>query len=439
MIRWRPALNLLVVLLTTTASPAFGQVPWPTREWEISTPEAEGLSGSALDALDRRIRVGEFGYIDRVVVTRHGRLVFDGRYDHDYREISRGSRSQIGCGYGCEDPSWDHQFNYLHPDWHPYHQGRQVHTLQSVTKSVSATLIGVAIGRGEIPGVDAPLLPFLDGYDTSRQERGLADATLEDVLTMRTGIEWHETDRPMNDSNTTIQLERSPDWVQFTLDQPMDARPGEKWVYNSGGSQLMSAILRHATGADFSINGRIVEAGPAVRITAELRSADGARVAARQLDGPLDDVLSLIDQLSLAFLQELLPGGFQQEIDVASLASESPQAIGAYLTGMRDFRAGRATHRLTKGFVRLKCFGRRLPGSDRRTWLHDPNAADAVESHVQEIDDAFAEHAHALAAPSLEGHDGHVGARPALGRVRQRRSVGQAEPDPQPADRQHTG
>ena len=76
----------------------------------------------------------------------------------------------------------------------------------------------------------------------------LRDATLEDLLTMRTGIEWHENDRPMNDSNTTIRLERSADWVQFTLAQPMDADPGQKWAYNSGGSQLMSAILRVVTG-----------------------------------------------------------------------------------------------------------------------------------------------------------------------------------------------
>ena len=49
----------------------------------------------------------------------------------------------------------------------------------------------------------------------------LYGATLDDLLTMRTGIEWHETDRPMNDSNTTIRLERAHDWVRFTLDQPM--------------------------------------------------------------------------------------------------------------------------------------------------------------------------------------------------------------------------
>lgn len=45
-----------------------------------------------------------------------------------------------------------------------------------------------------------------------------------------------------------MQLERSRDWIQFTLDQPMDAAPGTKWAYNSGGSQLLSGIIRQATG-----------------------------------------------------------------------------------------------------------------------------------------------------------------------------------------------
>ena len=91
-------------------------------------------------------------------------------------------------------------------------------------------------------------MPLLEVYDLSRLAPRVRRATLQDLLTMRTGIEWHETDRPMNDSNTTIQLERSDDWVQNTLDQPSDAAPGVKWVYNSGGSQLMSAILRRVSG-----------------------------------------------------------------------------------------------------------------------------------------------------------------------------------------------
>jgi hypothetical protein len=42
---------------------------------------------------------------------------------------------------------------------------------------------------------------------------------------------WHESDRPLDETNTTYQLEKSRDWIQFTLDQPMDAAPGTKWTH----------------------------------------------------------------------------------------------------------------------------------------------------------------------------------------------------------------
>ena len=113
---------------------------------------------------------------------------------------------------------------------------------------MTATLFGVAMHRGELKGVDAPLLSYFAAYDLSKVDPRLRQATVADLLTMRTGIEWHESDRPLDETNTTLQLERSPDWIRFTLAQPMDAEPGAKWVYNSGGSALMAEIIRSATG-----------------------------------------------------------------------------------------------------------------------------------------------------------------------------------------------
>jgi CubicO group peptidase (beta-lactamase class C family) len=220
----------------------------PGREWPTATPESLGLDAGPLAAIDRDITSGVYGNIDHVFVAIKGTAIVDRRYPRDYREISRGRTSPIGCGEGCPDRAWMHEFNYLHPDWHPYYQGRDVHTLQSVTKSVAATVIGVAVGRKEIAGFDQPLLSFFKDRDLSKIDPRLRRATLDDLLTMRSGIEWHEQDRPLDDTNTTIQLERSKDWIAFTLSQPMDAEPGAKWAYNSGGSQLMSGIIRTATG-----------------------------------------------------------------------------------------------------------------------------------------------------------------------------------------------
>jgi CubicO group peptidase (beta-lactamase class C family) len=254
MIRQHAPLTMFLgtmICLGGVAAPAHGsQAPWPTNGWPRSEPEARDLDAAPLEALDARTRNGDFGFVDRMVVIRNGYLVVDRTYAHDYRAISRGVTGPLGCGIdACDDEADVHAYNYYHPDYHPFFMGRDVHSLQSVTKSVAATVIGVAISRGDIVGVEAALVSFLDAYDLSGIDARLRTATLEDLLTMRSGIEWHEQDRPLDGTNTTLQLERSQDWVRFTLSQPMDAAPGEKWVYNSGGSHLMSAVVREAGGA----------------------------------------------------------------------------------------------------------------------------------------------------------------------------------------------
>jgi CubicO group peptidase (beta-lactamase class C family) len=222
--------------------------PWPGASWPVASPASQGLSGAAFDAIDRDARSGVYGNLDRLLVIRHGYLVVNHDYARDYRTISRGASGPLGCGEGCTDATKMHQFNYLHPNWHPYYQGRDVHSLQSVTKSIAATLVGIALGRGEIKTLDQPFLEHFADRDLSTVDPRLRKATIDDVLTMRSGIEWHETDRPLDQTNTTYQLEYSKDWIAFTLSQPMDADPGTTWVYNSGGSMLLSGIIRNATG-----------------------------------------------------------------------------------------------------------------------------------------------------------------------------------------------
>jgi CubicO group peptidase (beta-lactamase class C family) len=242
------AVLVLFTFMATVVTPQRQEAPWPTAAWTKAAPASQALDEKRLADLDRDIRADVYGHIDHLLIVRNGYLVFDQRYPRDYGAISRGRKGPIGCGDGCSDPAWMHEFNYFHPNWHPYYQGRDVHSLQSVTKSIAATVIGVAIGRGDLAGVDVPFLPFFKEKNLSRADTRLHKSTLEDLLTMRSGIEWHEGDRPLDDTNTTVQLEKSRDWIQFTLDQPMDAAPGTKWTYNSGGSQLLSWIIRAATG-----------------------------------------------------------------------------------------------------------------------------------------------------------------------------------------------
>ena len=209
---------------------------WPGERWEVSTPSAEGLDGEPLEVLAKAIREDRFGYVDRMLVVRHGAVVLDEAFDHNYRAITRGLDYE------------GHQYAYENPTFHPFHRGTGLHTLQSITKSVTSALVGIALERGEIAGSHVRVLASFPEVPLPDDDERRQVIRLVDLLTMRSGIEWHETDRPIGPTNTTIQLEESDDWIRFTLAQPMDSDPGEKWVYNSGASQLLSGILRRATG-----------------------------------------------------------------------------------------------------------------------------------------------------------------------------------------------
>ena len=71
---------------------------------------------------------GEFGQVDRLVVVKDGYLVFDWSYPQDYRDISRGARSPLGCGIdACQSPDEVHLFlctfdepESIQPEGHVY-------------------------------------------------------------------------------------------------------------------------------------------------------------------------------------------------------------------------------------------------------------------------------------------------------------------------------
>ncbi|MBT8398693.1 MAG: beta-lactamase family protein, partial [Gemmatimonadetes bacterium] len=101
---------------------------------------------------------------------------------------------------------------------------------------------------GAISGVNVPALSFFEAYDPDLSDPWKADMVLEDLLTMRSGIEWSE-DTPYTDpNNSCILMEASDEWVPFVLDYPMDADPGTVWEYNSGASVLLGKIVQVATG-----------------------------------------------------------------------------------------------------------------------------------------------------------------------------------------------
>lgn len=211
--------------------------PWPTKGWTMSTPDAEGFDAAALEALDKEFAAGAFGQVTGMLVTRHGKVVVDKTYAHDFDQLFAGRDPVRG------------PYNYYDPDWHPYYQHGRLHTMQSVSKSITSTLVGIAIGRGEIPGVDVKLMPYFADFKTGDADPRRAEQTLSHVLTMTAGIKWDESTVAYTDpANSCAGMEKSDDWIQFVLDQPLADTPGTKFVYNSGATELLSYLLKKTTG-----------------------------------------------------------------------------------------------------------------------------------------------------------------------------------------------
>jgi CubicO group peptidase (beta-lactamase class C family) len=74
---------------------------------------------------------------------------------------------------------------------------------------------------------------------------------LEDILTMTAGLEWVEWDaayEPGTGNDLVLMIDSAPDWTQYVLDRPMVADPGSIFLYNSGASHLLSAVVTELSG-----------------------------------------------------------------------------------------------------------------------------------------------------------------------------------------------
>jgi CubicO group peptidase (beta-lactamase class C family) len=188
---------------TTPTLPAAPATYWPTEGWRTSSPEDQGLDaqklGQALIAVqEQRLN------LHSLLVIRHGYLVSE-TYFGSYRQDTR-------------------------------------HELYSCTKSFVSTLIGIAIDQGYIDGTGHRVPDFFPGRSFANFDAQKLAMTVDDVLTMRAGLDWEEGDP------SYARLYTSPDWVQFMLDKPMVAAPGSLFNYCSGCSHLLSAIIQETTG-----------------------------------------------------------------------------------------------------------------------------------------------------------------------------------------------
>jgi CubicO group peptidase (beta-lactamase class C family) len=139
---------------------------------------------------------------------------------------------------------------------HYFHGARATSyaNLKSASKSVISALVGIAIDRKLLPGVDAPIAPYFPELAAPSVDTRKRNITIGDLLTMRSGLV--ETNRGYG------AWVRSPNWVHYLLAHSMQSSPGEQMNYNTGNTHLLSAILTKVSGSDTRTFAQKVLAGP---------------------------------------------------------------------------------------------------------------------------------------------------------------------------------
>ncbi|MHA2023038.1 MAG: serine hydrolase domain-containing protein, partial [Candidatus Thorarchaeota archaeon] len=131
-----------------------------------------------------------------------------------------------------------------------YRNENTSHHIFSCTKSVTGTLIGVAINEGFLDNVSQRVLAFFPEMTFENPDPLKDSMTIEHLLTMTHGLDWNEWNCsytvPENMYNQMFTYSSDP--IQFFLDLPIVNTPGEQWVYTTGASHILSAIIQRATG-----------------------------------------------------------------------------------------------------------------------------------------------------------------------------------------------
>jgi CubicO group peptidase (beta-lactamase class C family) len=221
--------------------------PWPTRGWANDPPARLGLDEKMLAAFDADLAHGKYSLVDSLAVYRCGKIAFERTYAHDYAQIYHKEAHERGP-LNAHLTGW---YNYFDPAWHPYYHGTGLHSMQSVSKTVSSIILGIAITRGDFKaGLDTPLLKYFDLAKVKNVDERKRRITLRHVLTMTTGLDWNEEvayDDPKNDASL---MEAADDWVQYVIDRPVAQEPGKVFNYSSGVSELLAYIFEKETGQD---------------------------------------------------------------------------------------------------------------------------------------------------------------------------------------------
>lgn len=180
--------------------------------WVTATPSSVGLDATVIGDLVQSVGAGELEYTHSVLVARAGRLVVE-EYFYGF---DRGTR----------------------------------HDMRSASKSVTSTLVGLAIREDHIAGSQAKALPYLSQYRWyDNWDDRKADISVRDLLTMSSGLDARDWVQESVAAEGAYQSQtEQPDWVKYALDAPMIWDPGTHVYYGGANPLILGGILGSTVG-----------------------------------------------------------------------------------------------------------------------------------------------------------------------------------------------
>jgi CubicO group peptidase (beta-lactamase class C family) len=190
---------------TTQAAPIQRDY-WPTAGWRTAAPAEQGMDPKVLAVLDTN--VAYHPQLRSLLVVRHGYLVYERYWNGD-------------AGTGQE--------------------------AFSVTKSFTGALVGIALRDHHLKSLNQTVGELLAAHLPPRADPRLVKVTVGQLLTMSSGLACDDG-RPPCDTDLTVRLYESRDWVRHILARKPVTKAGTTFAYSNASSHLLSAIVADATG-----------------------------------------------------------------------------------------------------------------------------------------------------------------------------------------------
>ena len=203
------------------------QVPEQTDDGlETASLDQAGMDPALIAEAIDRVKKGKYEEVHSILIVKDGKLVLE--------EYFRG-----------------HRFKYdgknQHGELVDFDRGT-IHNLASVTKSFTSALVGIAVDQGFIKDVNDKVFSYFPEY-SHLNDPNKDKVTIEHLLTMTSGLQWNEWEYPYTDTrNDLIQLFVVSDPIEYILSKPVVHEPGTKWYYSGGDVNLLSEIIRRASG-----------------------------------------------------------------------------------------------------------------------------------------------------------------------------------------------